>query len=348
MTKDGRPPDKTVLGKMADALAHRGPDGRGEYFANNVGLVQRRLAIIDLETGDQPLYGPRGTAVVANAEIYNYVELWHDFADARFATRSDCEPLLHLYARHGSNFAKHLRGMYAIALHDPSDGRLLLVRDPFGIKPLYYIETPVGLAFASEIQALAAAGLARPALNGAARAALLQLQYTTGRETVFAEVNRVLPGETLVVRDGRVVERLRRPALPDDGAAGWSEAEAVARLDDALTGSVKVHQRSDVPYGMFLSGGIDSSALLALMAQLNDRPVRAYTAGFAGGQVHDERARGARRCAGRRRRPRSRSSSTNTTSGPCCRTLPLPWTIPPPTMPLCRPTSWRRRRGGTV
>ncbi len=291
MTKDRRPPDKTVLGKMADALAHRGPDGRGEYFANNVGLVQRRLAIIDLETGDQPLYGPRGTAVVANAEIYNYVELWHDFADTRFATRSDCEPLLHLYARHGSNFAKHLRGMYAIALHDPSDGRLLLVRDPFGIKPLYYIETPVGLAFASEIQALAAAGLARPALNAAARAALLQLQYTTGRETVFAEVNRVLPGETLVVRDGRVVERLRRPALPDHGVAGWSEAEAIARLEDALTGSVKVHQRSDVPYGMFLSGGIDSSALLALMAQLNDRPVRAYTAGFAGGQVHDERAR---------------------------------------------------------
>ena len=291
MTKDRRPPDKTVLGKMADALAHRGPDGRGEYFANNVGLVQRRLAIIDLETGDQPLYGPRGTAVVANAEIYNYVELWHDFADARFATRSDCEPLLHLYARHGSNFAKHLRGMYAIALHDPSDGRLLLVRDPFGIKPLYYIETPVGLAFASEIQALAAAGLARPALNAAARAALLQLQYTTGRETVFAEVNRVLPGETLVVRDGRVVERLRRPALPDHGVASWSEAEAIARLEDALTGSVKVHQRSDVPYGMFLSGGIDSSALLALMAQLNDRPVRAYTAGFAGGQVHDERAR---------------------------------------------------------
>ena len=291
MTKDGRPPDKTVLGKMADALAHRGPDGRGEYFANNVGLVQRRLAIIDLETGDQPLYGPRGTAVVANAEIYNYVELWDDFADARFATRSDCEPLLHLYARHGSNFAKHLRGMYAIALHDPSDGRLLLVRDPFGIKPLYYIETPVGLAFASEIQALVAAGLARPALNAAARAALLQLQYTTGRETVFAEVNRVLPGETLVVRDGRVVERLRRPALPDHGVAGWSEAEAIARLEDALTGSVKVHQRSDVPYGMFLSGGIDSSALLALMAQLNDRPVRAYTAGFAGGQVHDERAR---------------------------------------------------------
>ncbi len=291
MTKDGRPPDKTVLGKMADALAHRGPDGRGEYFANNVGLVQRRLAIIDLETGDQPLYGPRGTAVVANAEIYNYVELWDDFADARFATRSDCEPLLHLYARHGSNFAKHLRGMYAIALHDPSDGRLLLVRDPFGIKPLYYIETPVGLAFASEIQALVAAGLARPALNAAARAALLQLQYTTGRETVFTEVNRVLPGETLVVRDGRVVERLRRPALPDHGVAGWSEAEAIARLEDALTGSVKVHQRSDVPYGMFLSGGIDSSALLALMAQLNDRPVRAYTAGFAGGQVHDERAR---------------------------------------------------------
>ena len=291
MTIKGRPPEAALLHSMADALAHRGPDGHGEHVANNVGMVQRRLAIIDLETGDQPLYGARGSAVVANAEIYNYVELWDEFSDARFKTRSDCEPLLHLYGKHGDRFADHVRGMYAVALHDPTDGCLVLARDPFGIKPLYYTETDKGLAFASEIQALVAAGLVQPRVNEAARAALFQLQFTTGRETMFTQVQRVLPGETLVVRDGRVVERLRRSALPDDGAEQWSEAEAMARLEDALSGSVKVHQRSDVPYGMFLSGGIDSSALLTLMAELNDRPVRAFTAGFAGGRVPDERAR---------------------------------------------------------
>ncbi len=291
MTKNGRKPDTDLLHSMAAALAHRGPDGHGEHVANNVGMVQRRLAIIDLKTGAQPLYGARGSAVVANAEIYNYVELWDEFSDARFKTRSDCEPLLHLYAKHGDRFADHLRGMYAIALHDPADGCLVLARDPFGIKPLYYAETDRGLAFASEIQALVAAGLVQPRVNEAARAALLQLQFTTGRETMFMQVQRVLPGETLVVRDGRVVERRRRPALPDDGAEQWSEAEAMARLEDALSGSVKVHQRSDVPYGMFRSGGIDSSALLALMAEHNDRPVLAFTAGFAGGRVPDERAR---------------------------------------------------------
>ena len=289
MTAEGRPVEQALLRSMGDALAHRGPDGHGEHVANNVGLVQRRLAIIDLETGDQPLYGVHGSAVVANAEIYNYVELWDEFGDTNFKTRSDCEPLLHLYRKHGERFADHLRGMYAVALHDPTEGCLFLARDPFGIKPLYYTETSTGLAFASEIQALVAAGLVQPRINKTSRTALFQLQFTTGRETIFMHVQRVLPGETLVVRNGRVVTRLRRPALPEEGIEPWSEAEAMARLDEALNSSVKMHQRSDVPYGMFLSGGIDSSALLAAMTELNDRPVCTFTAGFNDSLVPDER-----------------------------------------------------------
>jgi len=289
------PPDGAILDRLAAALAHRGPDGQGRHLDGGVGMVQTRLAIIDLETGNQPLYVPAPgggrTALVANAEIYNYVELRAAMTDTGFATRSDCEPPLHLYARHGSGFAAHLRGMYAIAIHDPSvaGGRVVLARDPFGIKPLYYAELETGLAFASEAQALVAAGLVAPALDSGQRNQVLQMQFSCGRSTVFKGIQRVLPGETLVVEGGRIVERRRLAALPAAGPEAWGEAEALERLDAALVDSVTVHQRSDVPYGLFLSGGVDSSVVLALMRDLNDEPVQAFTVGFSGTEVHDER-----------------------------------------------------------
>lgn len=287
---NGAPPDQAALDTMATALAHRGPDGRGDYRVGNVAMVQTRLAIIDLETGDQPIYEPGGAGLVANGEIYNYIELRHGLNGAEFRTGSDFEPPAHLYRRDGAAYVDGLRGMYAIALNDPSGGRLLLSRDPFGIKPLYYVEGPDGLAFASEPQALIEAGLADRALNADARAELLQLQFTSGRQTPFERIVRLLPGETLAVSGGRVVERSRRQALPAGGPADWSEAEALDRLEAALMQSVELHQRADVPYGMFLSGGIDSTALLVLMARLNDHPVRAFTAGFSDTDVPDERA----------------------------------------------------------
>jgi asparagine synthase (glutamine-hydrolysing) len=290
MGREGAPPDSAVLDALAAALRHRGPDGEGRYRAGDVGMAQTRLAIIDLETGDQPLHGPEGTGLIANAEIYNYRELRGGFGEDRFATRSDCEPPLHLYARDGLHFTDGLRGMYAIALHDPSAGRLLLARDPFGIKPLYYAETARGLAFASEPQALVAAGLVAPRVAPRARDELLQLQFSTGAQTVFEGIRRVLPGETLELKGGRVEGRRRIAALPAGRPAEWHETDALKRLETALVNSVDVHQRSDVPYGLFLSGGIDSSALLALMARLNEQPVRAFTAGFPGTSAHDERA----------------------------------------------------------
>lgn len=290
MTTGGRPPDPAVLDRFARALAHRGPDGQGRHIRANVAILQARLAIIDLVTGDQPLLDPSGLALVGNGEIYNYVELRRDMAGTAFRTNSDFEPVLHLYRQHGLDVLGHLRGMYGLALHDPAAGRLVLARDPFGIKPLYYVESADGLAFASEAQALVAAGLARAELSEPARDELVQLQFTTGRDMAFSGIRRLLPGECIVVADGRIVERRRRPALPAEGPAGWSEAEALERLEAALTDSVRVHQRSDVPYGMFLSGGVDSSVVLALMARLNDRPVRCFTAGFSGTGVADERA----------------------------------------------------------
>ena len=290
MTRDGSPPDGSVLDRLARSLVHRGPDGEGRYTNGGMGLVHRRLAIIDLETGDQPLREPDGAVLIANAEIYNYLELRKALKDVSFATASDCEPPLHLYRREGAGFDAQLRGMYAIALYDPDSDRLVLSRDPFGIKPLYYAEGSQGFAFASEPQALVAAGLVEPRINPQARDELLELQFTTGADTIFSGIKRVLPGETIVVSAGRIIDRHRRDALPGGETVVGDEQEAMSRLDAALNDSVTLHQRSDVPFGMFLSGGVDSSTLLALMARHNDQPVLAFTVGFPGSGAHDERA----------------------------------------------------------
>ena len=149
MTRDGVTPDPALLDRLQDALAHRGPDGQGRLVRGGVALVHNRLAIIDLDTGDQPLFAPGGSALVANGEIYNNPELRAAMAGTPFRTRSDCEPAVFLYERDGDSFAEALRGMYAIALHDPRHERLILARDPFGIKPLYYITTDSQFVFAS-------------------------------------------------------------------------------------------------------------------------------------------------------------------------------------------------------
>ena len=290
MTADRSVPDPDALDTMREALAHRGPDGDAIWVSGDTGLVHTRLAIIDLKTGDQPLFGPGGTALVANGEIYNYIELREEMTGSAFQTESDCEPVLHYYRDHGADFAGWLRGMYALAIHDSQERRLLLARDPFGIKPLYYIQSDDAFAFASEPQALLAAGFGSRKLSERAVEELLQLQFTTGAETLYEGIRRVLPGETIVVAGGRIVDRRRQEALPAGGPVRASERQALERVEEALVDSVDVHQRSDVPYAMFLSGGIDSSAILALMARLNDRPVHAYTAGFPGTDAADERA----------------------------------------------------------
>ncbi|HYZ32715.1 MAG TPA: asparagine synthase (glutamine-hydrolyzing) [Crenalkalicoccus sp.] len=288
-----------TLDALTRALAHRGPDGAGHHAAGSVALAHTRLAIIDLAGGDQPLFA--GAAVlVANGEIYNDLAL-REAHHLACATGSDCEPPLHLWRREGIGFAERLRGMYAIALHDRAARQVVLARDPFGIKPLYLAEVAGGLAFASEPQALIAAGLVRPRLHPQARAELLQLQFTTGAETIFEGITRVLPGETVAIADGAVAARRRRAALPEGGPEPVDEATALAQLDAALEESVALHRRSDVPYGMFLSGGTDSAALLALMARLNARagesPVLAFTAGFDVPNSADEREAAARAAA---------------------------------------------------
>ncbi len=296
------PEREAMLARFARALAHRGPDGVGRHVEAGVALVHMRLAIVDIAHGAQPLIAPDGVTLIANAEIYNDPALRLALKDAPFATGSDCESALHLYRRDGEKFAGKLRGMYALAIHDPGRGRLLLARDPFGIKPLYYAETPFGFFFASEPQALVAAGVVAARLDKAARDEVMAFNFTTGIDTPFAGIRRVAPGETLIVENGRIAARLQCRALPEAAEPPRDDAAALTTFGEIWRDAVHAHQRADVPYGMFLSGGIDSAAVLAMMARLNDRPVLAYTAAFPGTAAHDERqgARAAALAAGAR------------------------------------------------
>lgn len=293
MSRNGTAVDAALLTRMVSAIGHRGPDGQGVHLRNDVGLGHGRLAIIDLAGGDQPLFDTDGqTALVANGEIYNYRELTAELKDETFRTGSDCEPPLALYRRRGLAFPAMLRGMYAIALHDPAAGRLILTRDPFGIKPLYYAETEKLFAFASEPRALIASGIVKASVDVRRRTELFGLQFTTGADTIFHGIHRVLPGETLVVEKGRVIDRMRLSPLPPPRTPPSVQRSrpALETFDRLFAETVELHQRADVPYGMFLSGGVDSSAVLAMMARLNPSPVLAFTAGFPGTGVHDERA----------------------------------------------------------
>ena len=282
-----------ALEKMERALTHRGPDGSGTYVSGPCAMVHTRLAIVDLETGDQPFISKDGNAkevaLIANGEIYNNPELRLHMSDVNFKTKSDCEPPLFLYIKHGHQFVDHLRGMYAIAIWDEANNRLVLARDPFGIKPLYYAQTENAFIFASEPSAIIKSGLVNAELDTSARDELLQLQFICGQKTAFANIRRVMPGETLIIENGKIIERHIKKALADGGPISTTSGEALFTLDKVLNDSVTVHQRADVPYGMFLSGGIDSSTLLAMMSRLNPRPVVAFTAGFPGTEANDER-----------------------------------------------------------
>ena len=292
LSSGAAPPDPVTLSKLIDSLHHRGPDGTGHAVVGRVALVHNRLSIIDLVTGDQPLFAGAAT-LVANGEIYNYRELRAAMPDVHFATNSDCEPPLHLWLRDGADYAQQLRGMFAIAIHERAQRTVTLTRDSFGIKPLYIAQVEGGLAFASEPRALLEAGLVQRKIRSAAREELLQLQFTTGASTIFEGIQRVLPGETLTCADGHIMDRRRITALPEGGPETIDEDAALKRLDRALEESVDLHQRSDVPYGMFLSGGIDSATVLTLMARLNKDPVLAFTAGFDAPGAADERGHAA-------------------------------------------------------
>jgi len=289
MMRRGVKPPAAALERLRKALSLRGPDSSGVYTQDATGLVETRLAIVDVENGQQPMFGPAGAVLVANGEIYNAPELRAEMGgDAGFKSLSDCEPIVHLFERLGTDYAQALRGMYGVAIYDPAHRTLTISRDQFGIKPLYYISTPDYLAFASEASALFEAGLAAPSVRGGAAQELLQLKHVTGVETIFEGVRRVEPGETLVVIDGAVASRRIIPTLPPILPRRTTLESALTAFERVMTQSVELHLRTDVPYGLFFSGGIDSSILLTLMQRLVGPRVQALTLGYSGQLPGDE------------------------------------------------------------
>jgi asparagine synthase (glutamine-hydrolysing) len=263
---------------MAGTLVHRGPDSEGLFVDGGTGLAARRLAIIDLESGDQPISNVDGTAtVVQNGEIYNYRVLTRELARAghRFATRSDTEVLVHAYEEWGTAFASRLRGMFAVAVWDAPRRRLVLARDRFGIKPLYYRVDDVSLAFASELDALPRGELDLDALE-----AFLAFNSIPAPLSIFREIRKLPAGHVLAWEGGRVsLERYARPGpLPPRGDA--DEAELVEECRARLRDSVRAHLVADVPVGVLLSGGVDSGALAALAAEESSEAVRTFSIGF--------------------------------------------------------------------
>ena len=279
--------DRGVLEEMSAALIHRGPDSEGVFVDNGTGLAARRLAIIDLETGDQPLSNEDGSVtVVQNGEIYNYRELRSELVDKghSFRTQGDTEVLAHLYEEHGPLFAERLRGMFAIAVWDARRKRLVIARDRFGIKPLYYRLTGDSLSFASELKALVRQpGFSRE-IDQEALEAFLAFSFVPAPLSIFRDVRKLAPGSVLVWQAGQgsnvSIERYARPRpVPKGEIRTEGEDELAEELRERLRDSVRAHLIADVPVGVLLSGGIDSCALAALASEAAGQ-VSTFTIGF--------------------------------------------------------------------
>jgi Asparagine synthase (glutamine-hydrolyzing) len=266
---DARPVDMSLVRSMCAALVHRGPDSAGYYQADGIGLGHRRLSIIDLVTGDQPLHNENKTVwLAANGEIYNFPELRAEL-EAKghgFASRSDSEVIVHLYEEYGEECLRRLRGMFAFALWDAPQRKLFVARDRLGKKPLVYWHDERRFVFASELQALVRAPFIRREVDPAALELYLTFLYVPAPRTMFKGVEKLLPGHYLVVRDGKVSVR-RYWRLPAITPAGGSIRQYAQGLSGQLDEAVRLRLASDVPVGVFLSGGIDSSAVVAMMAR---------------------------------------------------------------------------------
>ena len=277
--------DESQLAAMRDSLIHRGPDSAGFLIDGSVGLGHRRLSIVDPDGGGQPMANEDDTVWIAfNGEIYNHRELRPALIERghRYRSSSDTETIIHLYEEFGPRGVKKLRGMFAYAIWDSRRRQIVIARDRLGIKPLYYVLKEDGaLYFASEIKALVEARAIRPELNYDALADYAANRYTSGEETLFRGVKRLLPGHTLTWRDGEIeVDRYWNLSFkkPEERL---SEAQYVERFGELFRECVKSHLMADAPLGMFLSGGIDSSAIASVMSHLAREPIKTFSVAFA-------------------------------------------------------------------
>jgi asparagine synthase (glutamine-hydrolysing) len=280
--RDGAQIDRDLLARMNDAIRHRGPDDDGFYFSDGVGLAMRRLAIIDLKSGHQPIHNADRTAwIVFNGEIYNYRELRKQLEALghTFYTDSDTEAIVHAYDEYGTECPKHLRGMFALAIWNERDKSLFLARDRVGKKPLLYARTNDQLIFGSEFTALLAHPAVSREVNYEAIHHYLSFISVPAPLTAYQSIQKLEPGHWLLWRDGEIkLERYWQ--LDFSRKVNISEQEAGARVSELLRDAVRVRLMSEVPLGAFLSGGIDSSAVVALMAQESSDRVKTFSIGF--------------------------------------------------------------------
>ena len=281
-TASRRDTDVVLAHRMCDVIRHRGPDDEGVHVEGGVGLGMRRLSIIDLSTGHQPIHNEDETVwLVFNGEIYNYRQLRRELEAAghRFYTASDTETIVHAYEQWGEDCFKRLRGMFGIALWDRRARTLLLARDRAGIKPLYYTERGGRLYFGSELKSLIAAGAVDTTIDVAALDHYLSFLYTPRDRSIFKGVNKLPPGHLLRWRAGETDVRPYWQIGAREEFRGTA-GEAAEALQHVLADAVRSHMVSDVPLGAFLSGGVDSSAVVAFMAASSDRPVKTFSIGF--------------------------------------------------------------------
>jgi len=280
--RDGAQIDRELLARMNDAIRHRGPDDDGFYFSDGVGLAMRRLAIIDLKSGRQPIHNAdRSAWIVFNGEIYNYRELRKQLEALghTFYTDSDTEAIVHAYDEYGTDCPKHLRGMFALAIWNERDKSLFLARDRVGKKPLLYAQTTDQLIFGSEFTALLAHPAVSREVNYEAIHHYLSFISVPAPLTAYQQIKKLEPGHWLLWRDGEIKSE-RYWQLDFSRKINISEQEAGERVSELLRDAVRVRLMSEVPLGAFLSGGIDSSAVVALMAQESSEPVKTFSIGF--------------------------------------------------------------------
>lgn len=278
--------DRPLLERMMDAIAHRGPDGSGAFLQDGIGLGHRRLSIVDVAHGAQPMSVRNGDVqLVYNGEVYNHPSLMPELqaAGVRYETHCDTETILHLYERDGREMPRRLRGMFAFALWDARTRELLLARDRFGVKPLYYVHSSDGaLYFGSEIKAILASGAVRAALNLPAFPDYLANHGTSGDETLFEGVKRLPPGHTLTWRDGAIrIERYWSLSFAPAAIDTRPDRVLIDEYRERFRESVRLRLMADVPLGMFLSGGIDSAAITAMMSTLVTDPIKTFSVAFA-------------------------------------------------------------------
>ena len=272
---------------MNRTLVRRGPDEGGMYRAAGAAMAMRRLSIIDLAGGRQPIHNEdRNIWVVFNGEIYNYLALRAELQRRghRFATDGDTEVIVHLYEEYGDDLVQHLRGMFAFSLWDETRHRGLIARDRLGIKPLFYAQAGGGLVFGSEIKAVLASGRVGTDLDHQALDAFIAFTYIPAPLTIYRSVRKLEPGHLLVYENGQVTKRMYWDVDFKDPDQVPDEKQWIEKFDSAIKNAVETHLVSDVPVGAFLSGGIDSSLLVALMSDMLDDPLQTFTVEFGGGR----------------------------------------------------------------